>query len=393
MDRLITFLNTTGKTFVGFSPPMLVQSSVLIIVLLILDLLLRKKVRAVFRYCIWMLVLVELVLPTTLSSPTGVGYWFSGKISGITSEKLIATELLSETVPPENAITVLPSAGTAHESIANIPAESVVTISPVTASLSWEGFAFLGWLVVMVAMVLLLIRRMFFVRGLLCQSKDTNNSMVNLFNHCKKQMSVGRHTSLKLSPIAMSPSVCGLLQPTVLIPQSLTDKLKNEDLKSIFLHELAHIKRGDLWVSLLQTILQIAYFYNPLLWVANAIIRKVREQAVDEMVLVAMGEQAEDYPEILLNISRLTFSRPSLSLRLIGVVESKKALSGRIKHILNRPFPKTAKLGFVGLIAIIIIASILLPMAKAGKQFTINTRPFWILIKMVCWIFRRFINI
>ena len=76
MNSLITFLNTTGKTFVDFSIPMLIQSSVFIIVLLALDLLIRKKVRAVFRYCIWILVLVKLVLPTTLSSPTSVGYWF-----------------------------------------------------------------------------------------------------------------------------------------------------------------------------------------------------------------------------------------------------------------------------------------------------------------------------
>ncbi|MHC4397273.1 MAG: M56 family metallopeptidase [Planctomycetota bacterium] len=377
MNSLITFLNTTGKTFVDFSIPMLIQSSVLIIVLLGLDLLLRKKVRAVFRYCIWMLVLVKLVLPTTLSSPTGLGYWFGDKIFGIVSEKPLVTEQtapmlpsiepVSETVPSETVITVLPSANTAHAPIANIPAESAIAASP-TVSLSWHGFAFLGWLAAVTAMALLLVQRMFFVRGLLAQSKNPNDSMIDIFEQCRKQMRVRKPIFLKLSLVTASPSVCGLFRPTILIPQNLPDKLKNEDLRSILLHELAHIKRGDLWVSLIQTILQIAYFYNPLLWAANAIIRKVREQAVDEKVLVAMGEQAEDYPETLLNISRLTFSRPALSLRLIGVIESKKALSGRIKHILSRPFPKTARLGLVGLLGIIIVAAILLPMANAQTE-------------------------
>jgi hypothetical protein len=113
---------------------------------------------------------------------------------------------------------------------------------------------------------------------------------------------------------------------------------------------------------------QIVYIYNPLLWVANAIIRKVREQAVDEMVLVAMGEQAEDYPKTLVSISKLTFGRPVLSLRLIGVVESRKALVGRIRHIASRPFPETAKLGIVGLLGVIIMAAVLLPMARAEKD-------------------------
>jgi hypothetical protein len=139
-------------------------------------------------------------------------------------------------------------------------------------------------------------------------------------------------------------------------------------LRAVLLHELAHIKRGDLWMNLAQTILQIVYFYNPFVWIANAIIRRIREQAVDEMVLVAMGDKARQYPQTLLDVAKLAFKKPTLSLRLIGVVESKNALAGRIKRILTRPVPRTSKLGILGLIAIIITAVILLPMAKAQKQ-------------------------
>jgi len=382
MDSIITFLNTTGKSFVDFSSSMLIQSSVLIIVLLVLDLILRKKVRAVFLYCIWLLVLVKLVLPTTLSAPTGLGYWAGVKVPGIITEKasipeqtasiLQRIEPVSETIPSGIGTAVLPSASTSPEPTADTSANFTIAASPATASLSWQSFVFLGWLVVVIAMVLLLIQRMFFVRGLLAKSKNPNDSMVDIFERCRNQMGVHRSIFLKLSPVVASPSVCGLFRPTILIPQNLPGKLKAEDLRSILLHELAHINRGDLWISLIQTILQVAYFYNPLLWVANAIIRKVREQAVDEMVLVAMGEQAEDYPETLLNISRLTFSRPVLSLRLIGVIESKKALHRRIKLMLNRPIPKNAKLGTFGLLIVIITAAILLPMAKAQKQSVDN---------------------
>jgi hypothetical protein len=138
-------------------------------------------------------------------------------------------------------------------------------------------------------------------------------------------------------------------------------------LRAVLLHELAHIKRGDLWVNLAQTVLQIVYFYNPLLWFANAMIRRVREQAVDEMVLVAMGERAKSYPETLVNVAKLAFKQPTLSLRLIGVVESKNALAGRIKRILTRPLPKSAKLGILGLIAVLLVGAVLLPMAKVEK--------------------------
>ena len=69
MNGLIELLNAAGEAFVGFARPMLIQSSVLIVAVLGLDLLLRKRVRATFRYWLWMLVLVKLLLPVSLCAP------------------------------------------------------------------------------------------------------------------------------------------------------------------------------------------------------------------------------------------------------------------------------------------------------------------------------------
>ena len=150
--------------------------------------------------------------------------------------------------------------------------------------------------------------------------------MLSELEDCRRRLGLRRAVGLRLSPNATSPAVCGLLRPVILIPQTLAPRLHAHDLQAVLLHELAHVKRGDLWINLVQTLLQIAYFYNPLLWLANAMIRRTREQAVDETVLVAMGEAAPQYPETLVNIAKLAFTRrPTLSLRLIGVVESKDA--------------------------------------------------------------------
>jgi len=381
------FLNTTGKFFVDFCGPMLLQSSVLIVLLLVLDVLFLKKVRAVFRYCVWMLVLVKLVLPTTLALPTGPGYWFGDKLTfgktemtGAVDRAVVSDQKLMYEIPAVAALssrvdipgTGMISAERPREFIAAelSPAiENSGAVIPVArVSLCWEGFAFLVWAGAVAAMILLLIQRMIFVKGLVGQSKEPDEPMAGLFGRCQKQMKVRGKINLRVSPVATSPSVCGLFRTVVLMPENLPGSLERGDLRAVLLHELAHIKRGDLPVSFVQTMLQIIYFYNPLLWAANAMIRKIREQAVDEMVLAAMGERAADYPETLLNVSRLTFSRPVLSLRLIGVVESKKALSGRIRHILSRPFPKKSRLGFAGLAAVIVAGLILLPMAKAGKE-------------------------
>ena len=73
MDIVLELINSAGKGFVEFAWPMLWQVSMLMAILLAADCLLRRKVRAVFRYWLWMLVIVKLFLPTSLSSPVSIG--------------------------------------------------------------------------------------------------------------------------------------------------------------------------------------------------------------------------------------------------------------------------------------------------------------------------------
>lgn len=391
MNAIFETINSVGVRFVDFAVPMLIQSSVLILILLLADALLRKKIRAVFRYWIWMVVLLKLVLPTSLSSPISLGRWFGDELASVEITQRIA-EPEAKVVPPPPAAVPMPSNPIADETaihspavsprMPDTPAETVVPeVKPASAApepmapppvpitpLSRQGILFLLWLAVVVAMGLLLLQRAAFVRGLVAQAREADDSMVRMLVHCCKHMRVRKKVGLKVSMNATSPAVCGLFRPVILVPENLTPSLSSNQLHVVLLHELAHIKRGDLWVNLAQTVLQILYFYNPLFWLANAIIRRAREQAVDETVLVAMGENAEQYPQALVDVAKLAFKRPALSLRLIGVVESKGALSGRVKRILTRPIPKTAKLGLVGLASLFMAGAVLLPMAKARSD-------------------------
>ena len=240
-------------------------------------------------------------------------------------------------------------------------------------SLTWQGAVFLAWVVAVLTMIALLIYRSFYVRRLIEQAEPANDSLRAVLDQAFMKMRVNRRIALKLSAEAVSPAVCGLFRPCIVIPRGLPDELDHQHLQSILLHELAHIRRGDLWINSIQAVLQIIYIYHPLLWLANAVIRNIREQAVDEMVLVALGDQAEFYPKTLLTISRLTFGNAGLSLRMIGVVESKKALFDRIDHITSQPFPRNVRLGISGLLVIAILGAALLPMARAQKAAEENS--------------------
>ena len=123
--------------------------------------------------------------------------------------------------------------------------------------------------------------------------------------------------------------------------------------------------------------LQVLYFYNPFVWLANAMIRRTWEEAVDETVLVALGGEAKNYSNTLIDIGELALWKADFGLRLVGVAESERILRWRIKHMLTRPVPKSARIGMLGTIIIFIMAAVLLPMARAersSKEVSV-TRP------------------
>jgi len=89
MNAIVETLNAAGRAFVDFALPMLIQSSLLIVALLLFDLVLRRRVRAVFRYWVWMLVLVKLVLPPSLGSPVSVGTWLGDELEAPTTARAL----------------------------------------------------------------------------------------------------------------------------------------------------------------------------------------------------------------------------------------------------------------------------------------------------------------
>ena len=370
-SSIIAILNKIGACFCGHALAMLIQSSILILVLLVIDSLLRKRIRAVFRYCIWLLVFAKLVLPPTLSLPTGIGYWCgdywpanptSTEVPSLPPVEYTEELLTGYSVMPSEPLEVQPV-----EVPVEPPAPAISVVVPASPSVSWEAGIFLGWFVGVLVLTVLLMQRAWSVRGLIAQSQPAESKLTDILSDCCRELGIRKKINLRISQNAQSPAACGLLKPRVLLPSSLLAHLSSDKLRTALLHELAHVKRGDLWVNFGQTVLQIIYFYNPFLWLANTVVRRVREQAVDEMVLAHLGDEAKNYSSTLVDIAEIAFARPALGLRLIGVVESKKALAGRIKHILSKPFPKSAKLGILGLIGVIVLGAVLLPMTRAEK--------------------------
>ena len=236
MNAIVQLLNTAGRAFVDFAVPMLIQSSLLILILLVVDAVLRKRVRAVFRYWIWMLVLVKLVLPPSLWSPVSVGTWLGDKLEVSTTALLEAPRLpspeeqgrdalatrLSPAVTnfpsrPQPVFVEPPAMNPAMAPPSPLPTEAANSVTstdhPPALSLNWQGLVLLVWMAVVTVLLLLLAQRTFFVQGLVAQGEEAGRAMLGELDRCRQHLGLPKPISLRLSPNAASPAICGLLRP------------------------------------------------------------------------------------------------------------------------------------------------------------------------------------
>src|SRR4029434_3857909 len=83
----------------------------------------------------------------------------------------------------------------------------------------------------------------------------------------------------------------GIVRPLVLIPAAWATEMPLEMLEAVIAHELAHLKRRDLWINLFQRIVETLLFYHPAVWWLSQRLRVERELCADELAVAATGKR------------------------------------------------------------------------------------------------------
>ncbi len=128
---------------------------------------------------------------------------------------------------------------------------------------------------------------------------------------------LARRLGLKVVPVVAwcgqisIPVVVGIVKPMILLPTTVVIGLTPDQLQALLLHELAHIRRFDPIVNLLQRIIEAVLFFHPVVWFVSRRISVMREHAADDMVLAA-GWNRPLYADALLRAAELAsaFSYP-----------------------------------------------------------------------------------
>ncbi len=139
-----------------------------------------------------------------------------------------------------------------------------------------------------------------------------------------------RGIRLLVSAELPTPLTVGLLRPAILLPAALTTQLADDELRFVLLHELAHVRRGDLWAAFVQRLVRIAWFFHPAPWIAGRLADREREQACDDAALSQFPKPARSAcAEAFLKV--VEFSRTAAS-ELAGAA----TLSGDAAQVRSR---------------------------------------------------------
>lgn len=149
---------------------------------------------------------------------------------------------------------------------------------------------------------------------------------------CELSNKLGINQSIKLvqSGIAKVPMVVGHFKPVILIPLGLINGLGIAEVEAILAHELAHVKRRDYLINLLQNLLEIMFFFNPaVLWMSK-LIRTEREHCCDDLALQCVGDK-KNYVNALLYCQEFQSNAPAYAMAITG---GKHQLLDRVKRML-----------------------------------------------------------
>jgi len=131
------------------------------------------------------------------------------------------------------------------------------------------------------------------------------------------RMGIRRPVAVWMSALADGPSVVGWIRPLVLLPSGAMLGLTTEQLEAVLAHELAHIRRYDYAVNLVQMLIETLLFYHPAVWWVSARIRHERELCCDDLAVESCGN-ALCYARALTRLERLRLTAPGMAMSATG---------------------------------------------------------------------------
>ena len=235
------------------------------------------------------------------------------------------------------------------------PAQIVFAKNASTKSIDWMPYILCGVMAIYAIGVLVLLIRIIYCLIMVCKFRRSllpceDEQFQNDLQMLRKQLGIRRSVALAISDKISSPTQVGLLKPIVILP---TLMVKSRDqLESILIHELIHVKRWDCLYRLLAMVGMAFYWFNPLFHRVKHLLFEVQEQACDDWTVTATGN-SESYADTLLNVATQRQPRPAMALGMDMARTSQ--VMDRVNRIITLGGHVTPRVGRVSALVMAVI--------------------------------------
>ncbi|XHR27776.1 MAG: M56 family metallopeptidase [Chthoniobacteraceae bacterium] len=302
------------------------EAAWIVLAILLVRFCFRKSLPASWRYALWLLVVARLLLPALPQMPLRTkGFAMERGVTPVWAERWVASALDTDAVTPPAALP-LPQMQSARAQILTVSMKQGLALLWLLGA---TGFG---------AVALLQVRR--FGRAVRRAPECENAAVLACAQAAAEQMGTLQRVRQRMrileTPHVSAPAMMGLLRPVLLLPEGLPQRFSPEELRMVFLHEFAHLRRKDLWLNPLLLGLQIVHWFNPVLWFAFRQMRQDRELACDALVLEQdrIGLKRL-YGETLLRLLEDFSPRPGTILPSVSMMESNRHLKERLTRIMQ----------------------------------------------------------
>jgi bla regulator protein BlaR1 len=305
--------------------------SVLIVLVLLAQTVLARRLTAGLRYGLSILVLIGLLMPVVPPSVLSLANLLRTKPHALESSLQIpltgvTAKPAEPSIVPDNAPAPIAVQNTEHMAP---PAGTKLSLSQAGAMV-WLSVAF-GLLAVGVWRYRKWTRRM--RNGRPIERQD----LLALLEACKAVMGVSRAVALVEVDRLSTPAIFGVWRIRLLLPTLVLRQLDHQELRMVFLHELAHVRRGDVLLNWVLMLVQFLHWFNPLVLLALHRLRADRELVCDALVLHKISrDQNLEYGHVLLKLMEVFSREPAAFATAVPVVSSQREVKRRLIMIRDR---------------------------------------------------------
>ncbi|MBK0076627.1 transcriptional regulator [Bacillus cereus] len=349
-----------------------IMASILVGLILCIKVLFRNKLTPRWQYMLWIILIIRLVLPWSPDSSYSIYSVLTYKSDDafISSQNPVASFLTKERmqelkdIDNKKLLTKEDTYTTSSIKTGQVNKTQTHSNEDDETILFYTIFIYI-WLT---GVILLSVATFVMNRRLLLYIKKqpviTDEKIVQIFEKCKQSMSVQRNIPLLVSGKVSSPTVLGFIKPKLLLSTVHMKILDEQQLRYIFHHELAHIKRRDVGVNWLMHGLLILNWFNPILWYAYSCMREDQELACDALALTYIdSEEQIAYGHTIISLLEhysSYYKVPSMA----NFSKNKRMLKRRILMI-KKFQKKSYRWSALGAVAVIAVSSVSLLNARA----------------------------